>query len=71
MTATEITVVNFDGYRFTVGPIHTYHRVMHNGQAHLVEPGWYRRDTDLTKLTGWRLLTHRILWGYDRLVDAR
>lgn len=34
-------------------------------------PGWNRRRRDnrhLEPIHGWRLLIHRILWGFDRLV---
>lgn len=34
-----------------------------------VYPGWKRRDRggQLEPLNGWRLVLHRILWGYARL----
>lgn len=34
-------------------------------------PGWHRRRRDnrrLEPLHGWRLVLHRVLWGFDRLV---
>lgn len=37
-----------------------------------VTPGWYRRTpTGAVRLHGWRYIRHRILWGTQRLVDAR
>lgn len=37
-----------------------------------VEPGWNRRDRHgrLQPISGWRLVLHRILWGFNRLVDV-
>lgn len=40
------------------------------GEPHWLTPGWYIAK-DLTRIQGWRLVKHRILWGYMGLVDAR
>ena len=40
-----------------------------------LDPGWYLHTCQphtYTRLTGWRLVRHRVLWGFTRgLVDAR
>jgi hypothetical protein len=37
-----------------------------------VAPGWYRRtEGSVTQIRGWRLVLHRVLWGFQGLVDAR
>ena len=43
-----------------------------NGRRILLRPGWYRRRGNwIVQVCGWRLVAHRLLWGFDRLVDAR
>jgi hypothetical protein len=34
-----------------------------------IAPGWNRRGRDgrLRSISGWRLVVHRILWGFNRL----
>lgn len=35
-----------------------------------VYPGWHRRRRDngrLERIGGWRLVLHRLLWGFDRI----
>lgn len=53
------------------------HRITHDGVTVWLDPGWYRRtwrngEPRYTELTRWRLVRHRVLWGFTRgLVDAR
>ncbi len=59
-------------YFIRASQVRVFAVVHHRGRTHWLKPGWYRRDgADLTPIAGWRLVLHRILWGYNRLVDAR
>ncbi|CAA0129300.1 Uncharacterised protein [Mycolicibacterium vanbaalenii] len=57
--------------QFFLKTIRVYRRVEVDADTHWLPAGhWYRRR-DLTRLTGWRLVRHRILWGFTGLIDAR
>ncbi|ALM02243.1 hypothetical protein SEA_TDANISKY_95 [Mycobacterium phage TDanisky] len=59
------------------GPYWTVVQADAHGRATVwLNPGWYRREArdgvyKFTPITGWRYVAHRVLWGFDRLVDAR